>query len=543
MKSLLILLVAILLAPSVYAAERPNIILIMMDDLGYSDLGCFGGEISTPHIDSLSDDGLRLTQLYNSARCCPTRASLLTGLYPHQTGVGFMAADNGKPGYRGYLNDQCVTTAQLLQKQGYKTYLSGKWHLRGHGDPECIPTNRGFDEFFGPFRDYASFYRQDIYYRLPEGRETLKSDKPFYATGAITDHALHFLDEAREEQKPSYLYLAYNAPHFPLQAPVDLIDKYTDLYEKGWDEIRSARARRIARLGLLPDDFILTERGIVPEVHDRNQDSAYFGRQIPAWDSLSFDRRKDLARRMATYAAMVEIVDRNIGRLLANLKAHDELERTCIFLLSDNGACAEWDPYGFDNNPYPTNKLYKGRELRGIGQPGTFHSYGTGWANACNTPFQSYKHYTYEGGISTPMIIHFPQLVEGKGKILHHPRHVMDIAATILDLAEVTYPGTWDGKEIHPIEGRSLVPLMKGSPGESRPLFFEHEGNRGVRDGQWKLVWSNYDPSWRLFDLETDRTEVHDISHDHPEKVRELSEMWHRWAERCQVEDAKVPQP
>lgn len=523
---------------------RPNIVLILVDDLGYSDLGCYGGEIETPNIDRLAQNGVRMTQLYNSARCCPTRASLMTGLYPHQTGVGFMTADNGKPGYRGFLNDRCVTTASLLQTAGYKTYLAGKWHLRGAGDLECTPTNRGFDEFYGPFRDYASFYREDLYFRLPEGREPIEqSSDSFYATNAITDYALHFLDDARKNAKPYYLYLAYNAPHFPLQAPVELIDKYAEEYEKGWDHIREERFAKMMASGLIPKNFDLSERGLVPEVPNRNKDSKYFGQQIPAWDSLDHDRQKDLARRMATFAAMIEIVDRNVGRVVEDLKANGELENTCIFFLSDNGACAEWDPYGFDDDPYPQNKLYKGDELKEIGQKGTFHSYGTAWANASNAPFSSYKHYTYEGGISSPAIVHFPSSVKASGSINRETQHVMDVAATILDLANVRYPEKWKGETLYPIEGQSLLPLIEGRATSSRPLYFEHEGNRGVRDGKWKLVWTNYEKQWELYDIQKDRTETRNIARSHPNKVANLSKQWHAWAERCLVEKEKIVIP
>lgn len=455
-----------------------------------------------------------------------------------------MTADNGKPGYRGFLNDRCVTTASLLQTAGYKTYLAGKWHLRGAGNLECTPTNRGFDEFYGPFRDYASFYREDIYFRLPEGREPIEqSSDSFYATNAITDYALHFLDDSRKNSKPYYLYLAYNAPHFPLQAPVELIDKYAKVYEKGWDHIREERFAKMMASGLIPKKFDLSERGLVPEVPNRNKDSKYFGQQIPAWDSLDYDRQKDLARRMATFAAMIEIVDRNVGRVVEDLKANGELENTCIFFLSDNGACAEWDPYGFDDDPYPQNKLYKGDELKEIGQKGTFHSYGTAWANASNAPFSSYKHYTYEGGISSPAIVHFPSLVKASGSINREPQHVMDVAATILDLADVEYPDKWKGEELYPIEGESLLPLIEGRATSSRPLYFEHEGNRGVRDGKWKLVWTNYEKQWELYDIQKDRTETRNIATSHPNKVANLSKQWHAWAERCLVEKEKIVIP
>nr|NIP96743.1 sulfatase-like hydrolase/transferase [Akkermansiaceae bacterium] len=373
---------------AVGADSRPNIILILADDLGYSDLGCYGGEIETPHLDGLAAHGLRMTQLYNTARCCPTRASLLTGLYPHQAGVGAMTADNRLPGYRGFLTDRCVTIATLLREAGYRTYLSGKWHLRGQGDPECTPTNRGFDEFFGHFKAYASFWRPELFERHPAGRPRLEHGERFYATDAITDYALHFMQRARGDEKPYFLYLSYNAPHFPLQAPKETIDKYIPVYERGWDEIRARRYRRMRADGVISETFPLSPRGHVPMVPNRNRNSAYYDKQIPAWESLSDQRRADLTRRMATYAAMVEIMDRNIGRLVADLRKRGELEKTLIMFLSDNGACAEWDPLGFDNNPYPVNRLHVGKELEEVGQKGSFHSYGTGWANACNTPFR-----------------------------------------------------------------------------------------------------------------------------------------------------------
>ncbi|WDE99245.1 arylsulfatase [Lentisphaera profundi] len=522
-------------------SQKPNIILILVDDLGFSDLGCYGGEIETPNIDRLGNTGLRMTQVYNSARCCPTRAALMTGLYPHQTGVGFMTADNGKPGYRGVLNNRCVTTASLLQKSGYKTYLAGKWHLRGKNGSECTPTNRGFDEFYGPFHDYASFYRKELYFRLPKNRKALaETNKDFYATDAITDYALSFIDEARSAKQPYYLYLAYNAPHFPLQAPKELIDKYVKTYEKGWDHIRETRFQKMQELGIISKNITISAKGIVPKVPNRNKDSQYYGKEIPAWNSLDLARRKDLTRRMATFAAMVDSVDQNIGRVLKDLEENNELDNTCIFFLSDNGACAEWDPHGFDNNPYPQNLLHEGDDLNKIGQKGSFHSYGSGWANACNTPLSSYKHYTYEGGISSPTIIHFPSELARKGTIAREPQHVIDIAATILDIAEVTYPKGWHGQELYPIQGKSLLPFIKGQKASQAPLYFEHEGNRAIRQGKWKLLWINYTQKWQLYNIDNDRSETSDLSSQHPEKVAELSKMWNSWAEKNFVAKEKI---
>lgn len=536
-----LLLFIFLFIASVAGTEKPNVILILVDDLGYSDLGSYGGEIQTPNIDSLAFNGLRMTQLYNSARCCPTRASLMTGLYPHKTGVGFMTADNGKPGYRGFLNDNCVTSASILKQAGYKTYLAGKWHLRGKAGKHCTPTNRGFDEFYGPFHDYADFYMPELYHRLPEGRAKLPEIvKDYYATDAITDYALHFMKDARKEQKLFYLYLAYNAPHFPLQAPKELIDKYISTYEKGWDDLRDKRYQRMLKMGILPESISLSKKGIVPEVPNRNKDSEYYGKEIPEWDSLNSNRKKDLVRRMATFAAMVDSIDQNIGRVVEDLKTNNEFENTVIFFLSDNGACAEWDPHGFDNNPYPQNKLYEGEELYDIGQQNTFHSYGTGWANFCNTPFNSYKHYTYEGGISSPMIIHYPKALKNTGKIDRSVNHVMDIPATIIELAGATYPKTYKSQEIYPIQGRSLLPIIKGEELPERILYFEHEGNRAVRDGKWKIVWTNYERIWKLYNIVSDRSETKNLAKDYPEIVSRLSKLWLDWAAENFVEEEKI---
>jgi arylsulfatase A-like enzyme len=538
--------VVLFLLPScllVNANTRPNIILILADDLGYSDLGCYGGEIHTPNLDKLAANGLRMTQLYNTARCCSTRASLLTGLYAHQAGVGAMSADNHLPGYRGFLTDRSVTIAEVLKKAEYNTYLSGKWHLRGNGNPKCTPVNRGFDEFFGHFKAYASFYRPDIYYRLPKDRPQPQFGKDFYATNAITDYALKFIQHSRSKSSPYFLYLAYNAPHFPLQAPLEMIEKYVKQYEKGWDEIRVNRHRQMMEMGILNGGVELSPRGHVTKVPNRNQSSPYYDKSIPAWTSLSCERRADLTRRMAIYAAMVEIMDHNIGRVVADLKKHNELENTLLVFLSDNGACAEWDPLGFDDNPYPANRLHKGNELTNMGQKGTFHSYGTGWANACNTPFRLYKHYNHEGGISSPFILHWPAGTDRKGEVDHQPAHLVDLSATILEVAEAEYPQTWKGNPILPLAGRSLQPVLKSKPLQERPIFFEHEGNRAVRKGNWKIVWTNFDKKWELYDISNDRSEMKDLSNQFPELVKQLSDLWHQWAETHFVEKEQVKQP
>ena len=522
--------------------ERPNIVLILADDLGYSDLGCFGSEIETPRLDQLADQGLRMTQLYNAARCCSTRASLLTGLYPHQAGVGAMSVDNHKPGYRGFLTNRAVCVASLLRDAGYQTFMAGKWHLRGKANQECTPTNHGFDEFFGHFKAYASYYRSDLFERLPAGR-TKRQYQPekFYATDAITDHALDFIEMSQQKKDPFFLYVAYNAPHFPLQAPREEIEKELATYSKGWDRIRTARLGKLKAQGLVPANTVLPDRGHVTAVPERNADSPYYDREIPAWDDLSAVRQEDLATRMATYAAMVRIMDANIGRLVDCLKQQSCLDNTLIVFLSDNGACAEWDPFGFDNNPYPANRLYRGDDLAKMGGPRTFHSYGTGWANACNSPFRLYKHYNHEGGISSPTIVYWPKGIARRGEVDRTPTHVIDLAPTFLELAKATYPN--DSPHLLPLAGESLLDVWHGQSKRSRTLFFEHEGNRAVRSGKWKLVWINYRKRWELYDIEVDRTESKDRAAEFPERVAALEKLWLKWASESFVELERVKQP
>lgn len=522
--------------------ERPNIVLILADDLGYSDLGCFGGEIETPHLDQLAHGGLRMTQLYNAARCCSTRASLLTGLYPHQAGVGAMSVDNGKPGYRGFLTDRCVCVASLLQQSGYQTFMTGKWHLRGKGNQDCIPTNHGFEEFYGHFRAYASYYRSDLFERLPMGRKQrqYKADE-FYATDAITDHAVDFIDTAQQKDSPFFLYVAYNAPHFPLQATRAEVEKSLATYRKGWDAVREIRLGKLQEQGLISKDVVLSKRGHVTAVPDRNADSPYYDQEIPAWDDLSPDRKEDLANRMATYAAMVRSMDHNIGRIIERLAGRGCLENTLIVFLSDNGACAEWDPFGFDNNPYPRNRLYRGDDVRSIGGRGTFHSYGTGWANACNSPFRLYKHYNHEGGISSPTIVSWPRQIKRAGEVEREPAHVMDLTPTFLQVADASYPA--GSGDVLPLAGTSLVKLWKGEGQAERTLYFEHEGNRAVRRGKWKLVWINYVKQWELYDIESDRTESSDLADRYPHLVSEMEALWLDWAKNNFVELERVEQP
>jgi arylsulfatase A-like enzyme len=504
--------------------NKPNILLILTDDLGFSDLGCYGSEISTPNLDQLAMDGLRFTQFYNSARCCPSRASLLSGLYPHQAGVGEMTEDRETPGYRGHLKDQCVTLAEVLKEGGYHTYLSGKWHVGKHG-----PVARGFDDFYGLLGGFTSFWDKSSYVRLPEGRpERSYEEGEFYATDAITDYALDFIEDSRSDDQPYFLYLSYNAPHFPLQAPKEDIAKYEKMYEKGWDKIREERLERLKRLQVVDDDMPLTPRS---EYWDRDRN---IHGTNPPWESIDPDRQKDLVRRMAIYAAMIDRMDQNVGRVIENLRENGELENTLILFCSDNGACGEWDPWGFDDWRTTSNFLHRKADLERMGGPESYHSYGSGWANACSTPLQLYKHYGHEGGISTPLIAHWPEEVKRKGEIDDRPGHFIDFMATFVDITGVQYPEVFQGNEILPMEGESLMPAFLGEEPTPRTLCFEHEQHCGIRQGKWKLSKIK-ERNWELYNIDADRTEMNNLANDYPDLVNELKRTWEIWAERTHV--------
>jgi arylsulfatase len=359
----------------------------------------------------------------------------------------------------------------------------------------------------------------------------------FYSTDAITDYALDFLADAREKRQPYFLYLAYNAAHFPLQAPRELIDKYVPVYEKGWDAIREERYARMKKLGILDERWPLSPRSVIPPNRVATP-HGWSDKENPAWDSLDADRRADLARRMAIYAAMIDRMDQNIGRLLDDLKQKGEMENTLIFFLSDNGACAEWDPFGFDGDSGPNNVLHRGAELEKMGLPGSYLSYGSAWANACDTPFRLYKHYTHEGGISTPLIVHWPAGMKRKGEIDPRPGHIADLMATCADVVGAQYPAIFQGNAITPPAGQSLAPAMKGEPAAERTIFFEHEGNRAVRQGKWKLVALAGRP-WELYDEDADRVELKDLAAANPERVRAMAAQWEEWAKAS----GAIPRP
>ncbi|MEM1443326.1 MAG: arylsulfatase [Verrucomicrobiota bacterium] len=510
------------LFPAAASDTPPNFLLIVADDLGFSDLGCYGGEIETPVLDSLAEDGVRLTQFYNTGRCCPSRASILTGQYPHKVGLGHMTQDIGHPGFRGSVSEDAKTIAEVLAPAGYRSFLSGKWHL---GTPD--PTKHGFEEFYGTLTSAKRFFDPDHLFRLPKDRETRTyGEGEFYATDAVTDYALDFLELARETpDHPWFLYLAYHAPHFPLHAPKEEIEKYADRYLAGWDVLREERLERMIQQGLVPDSTLLS-----PLSDYWNYGETETGTN-PAWEDLPKERQLDLARRMAIYAAMVDRMDQQIGRLVEDLKAKGEFENTLIVFTSDNGACAEWDPRGFDIKSSNENSLHTGEELEKMGGPETYHSAGSGWANAANTPWRLYKHFNHEGGIASPCIVHWPGGIpmDLAGTIHEKPAHIIDFMPTALTVAGLNFE---EAGELRPVGFDLIGQLTKETP--DRTLFFEHEGHRAVRQGKWKLVALDEGP-WELYDFTNDRTEMSDLSEVNGKTVRHLSGLWDRWAEANNV--------
>ena len=504
------------------APKRPNVIVIMADDMGYSDIGCFGSEIETPNIDRLAAGGIRFTQMYNTARCCPTRAALLTGLYSHQAGVGAMTSDTGKPGYRGFLTDNCVTIAEALRPAGYRTYMAGKWHV-GEKRPHW-PTDRGFERYYGLISGASNYFHLDPGRNFALDGEPAKPEGDgFYMTDAFTDHALRFLG-GRKAADPYFLYLAYTAPHWPLHAPDAEIRKYKDRYRMGWDQLRLERHRRMLKMGIVDERWPLSPRN--PRA------SAWKDAPDQEWE----------AHRMAVYAAQIDRMDQNIGRVLRKVKEMGEEENTLVVFLADNGGCAEGIPQDFrgiaGKVKTPGGKVVRYGNVPSV-RPGpgdTFASYGLPWANASNTPFREFKAVVHEGGISSPLVARWPARIRGRNAVVHQVGHVIDLMPTCVDAAGASYPKEFKGRAITPAEGMSLVPAMASARPVPRkaPLFWEHIGSRAVRDGDWKLVARKSDP-WELYNLAADRTELKDLAQAEPARARALEEKYKAWAARCNV--------
>jgi len=499
--------------------QKPNIILIMADDMGYSDIGCFGSEIKTPNLDRLASQGVRFTQFYNASRSCPTRASLLTGLYQHQAGVGDMVGAREYPSYQGYLNEECVTLAEALKYNGYSTYMSGKWHVGGR--PEVHPLKRGFDRYFGLIDGAGSYYKP-IAYRpnmspvrwMLDDEDFFPPDTGFYFTDAVADYALSFLEQETGKEEPFFLYMAFTAPHWPLHALPGDIAKYRGKYMEGWDHLRNERYQRMLDLGIIDSSTMLSPR-----------DEA-----SPDWNSLTEEEKTMWDLRMAVYAAMVDRLDQNIGKVIDRLESMNKLDKTLIIFFADNGGCHE-----------NTRNQKKYLECKGeIGSPDSFDAYEIPWANVSNTPFRMFKHWVHEGGISTPFIAYFPEKISG-GELCRQPGHITDIMPTLIDIAGGTYPTEYNGKAIKPMEGISLLPAFFGKDlKRENPIFWEHEGNRAIRSGDWKLV-SAYDNSakkfkaWELYDLGSDRSELNDLSSKYPEITSQMTGQYNKWAGRVGV--------
>ncbi len=494
--------------PAARAAQqrggRPNILLIMADDMGFSDLGCYGSEIATPNLDALAAGGMRFTHFYNTARCCPTRASLLTGLYPHQAGVGHMVQDKGIPAYQGYLNDSCVTIAEALRPAGYRALMSGKWHV-GEKEPHW-PMKRGFERYYGLISGASNYFKLDKgrTFAIEDKAEDPTTDPEFYMTNNFTDAAMKYLDEYAGKADPFFLYLAYTCPHWPLHALPEDIELYRGRYMMGWDKLREQRRERQVALGMMDKSTPLSQR---PP-------------GAPAWDSLTLERKQAFDLKMAIYAAQIHRMDRNIGRLVAKLKQTGAYENTVILFLADNGGCAE--------------EVNRGEKDATPGTKESFLSYGLPWANASNTPLRLWKSKVHEGGISSPLIAHWPGRIQ-PNSITRQPGHVIDLMATSLDLAGAEYPRQFKGRPITPLEGKSLVPVFRGQtrPGHEA-IFWEHQGNRAVRSGRWKLVAEHNRP-WALYDLESDRIESRDMAGEQPGKVAQLQGVYDAWARRAGV--------
>lgn len=527
-------------------AERPNIMVILADDMGFSDIGCYGGEIQTPNLDTLAKNGIRFTQFYSASRCCPSRASLLTGLYPHQAGMGHMVRPVDFDGYRGDLSRQAVTIAEVLRAGGYRTYMTGKWHIAKNHDPKGNisnwPVQRGFEKFYGTIHGFGSFYdpatlcRQNTFI-TPENDPDFKPKEYFY-TDALSDNAVKFLQQDAATKAPFFMYVAYTAAHWPLHALEKDIAKYKGKFDGGYEPVRQARVERLRALGLIDPKWKVT-------------------RTIGQWNEV--ENKKWESRCMEVYAAMIDNMDQGIGRIMAQLKKDGRFDNTLVFFLQDNGACAETmgrksqkshpprilkplGPEELQTRAAPPMQTRDGRWVRTgtdvlAGPADSFMGYGEAWANVANTPFREYKHWVHEGGISTPLIAHWPAGIDPQkwGKLEQQPGHLIDIMATCVDVAGAAYPKEFKGEKIKPMEGVTLSPVFQNRPLERKaPLFWEHESNRAVRAGKWKLV-AMEDQPWELYDMENDRTETNDLAKEQPRKVQERARQWDAWAERANV--------
>lgn len=525
-------LAGLVLTPAFSAPiQKPNIVLIMLDDMGYSDLGCYGGEIETPNIDALAKNGVRFSQFYNSGRCCPTRASMLTGLYPHRSGVGHMASkDYGFKGYKGEIRPEAATIAENLKAAGYDTWMAGKWHLSINWSPKGSkhnwPLQRGFDKFYGSLIAAGSQWNPIT---LTEGNKDIfpvSPDEDYYYTEALSSKALQWMDEQKEE-KPFFLYMAYTAPHWPLHARQEVIDKYKKRYLAGYDQLRADRLKKLKAEGLIPGISQVSERNpkVIPWKDEKHKE----------WQ----------ASRMAAYAAMIDQVDTSVGELIAKLKKNGKFENTIILVLSDNGGSALEHPNGLIGStgaPWTAMRYVpvKTRNQQAVisgdvvglepGPENTYGGCGAGWANLSNAPFRMFKRFSHEGGVATPLVVHWPAKMKSAGTITHEVGHVIDLLPTFLDAAGATHLDSIHGKKTLELDGVSLLPtLTEGKPVPERKIGFEHAGNRAIRSGDWKLVAEN-GGEWELYNVSKDRVEMNNLAKSSPEKYEEMLKLYNQWA-------------
>ncbi|MCM8536592.1 MAG: arylsulfatase [Lentisphaeraceae bacterium] len=519
--------------------KKPNVIVILSDDMGFSDIGCYGSEIETPNLDKMASNGLRFSQFYNTGRCCPTRASLLTGVYQHQAGIGWMTTDRKQRGYKGDLSKEVVTIAEVMKTAGYSTYLSGKWHITPYHltnySKHNWPKQRGFDRFYGTILGAGSFYdptglTRENDYISPLNDPEYKPET-YYYTHAISDHAVRYIKE-HDKEKPFFMYVSYTAAHWPMHALKKDIDKYDGKYDEGYEAIRKKRIEKMKKLGIIAPQWQITPRDGKPWSTVKNKE----------WEAAC----------MEVYAAMVDSMDQGIGQIIDELDNKGELENTLILYLQDNGGCAE----GLGRRPRKpikttmTKEQFQGKMIPDVtrenkpvltgqdvmpGGPDSYIAYGRDWANVSNTPFRLYKHYVHEGGVATPLVAHWPAGIKAKNKWRHTPTHLIDIMATCIDLGDAKYPSEYKGNTIVPLEGKSLKTVFENDNMEDRQIFFEHEKNRAIRDGKWKLVAKGLEGKWELYDMDKDRTEMNDLAEKMPAKAKELEDAWEAWAQRAHV--------
>ncbi len=510
---------------------KPNIVLILADDLGYSDLGCYGAELDTPNLDALAFDGVRLTNFYNTARCSPSRASLLTGVHPHQAGIGVLTGDDRPTGYAGDLAPQSVTLAEVLRDGGYRTGMVGKWHMSAdvESPSPSWPTRRGFDHFVGTLSGCGSYFDPGTLTRGEENVEHEARDPEFFYTTMISDEAEQFIDSNAQAADPFFLYVAYTAPHWPLHALPRDIDHYHGRFDEGWDVLRERRLERQRMLGIATGDAELSPR-----------DPAN-----PMWDDTA---DKDWqARRMEVYAAQVTELDDGVGRIVDRLKAQGIYENTMIVFLSDNGASPEELPhqerFSFMERSDIFRKVTRDGSTVQLGNdssiwPGTentYSSYGRAWANVSNTPFRMYKKWAHEGGIAAPFLVHWPAGRLHEGSIMHEPLQLTNVAPTLLEAAGIEHPARRDNRTTLALEGTSFLPGLRGETFVGpRELYWEHAGNAAIRKGNWKLVRFFGHP-WELYDIDQDPAELRNLAATHGDIVDDLAAAWQAWAQRVSV--------